>query len=81
MQKTPIIIIAQLFISLMMAFAMTGIFSLLDLVFSLAWLHTWATRFIVAWPIAFCLSLVIGNLGFKIAFKVSNLLKLQSAAQ
>ncbi|MGL4418001.1 MAG: DUF2798 domain-containing protein [Plesiomonas shigelloides] len=55
----------------MMACLMTGIFSLLELGFSLTWLHAWAKHFLLAWPVAFCLSLVVGNLGFKLAEKVT----------
>ncbi|MGL5737804.1 MAG: DUF2798 domain-containing protein [Plesiomonas shigelloides] len=71
MHKKHTLIIAQLFISLMMACLMTGIFSLLELGFSLTWLHTWAKHFLLAWPVAFCLSLVVGNIGFKLAEKVT----------
>ncbi|HGF7192462.1 TPA: DUF2798 domain-containing protein [Vibrio cholerae] len=71
MQKKKTLIVAQLFISLMMAFLMTGIFSFLELGMSHVWLQTWMSKFIVAWPIAFILSIFVGNLGFKLATKVT----------
>ncbi|MGL4836921.1 MAG: DUF2798 domain-containing protein, partial [Shewanella sp.] len=36
------------------------------------WLYTWMNSFIVAWPIAFVLSIFVGNLGFKLANKVTS---------
>ncbi|EPW7036677.1 DUF2798 domain-containing protein [Vibrio parahaemolyticus] len=72
MQKKQTLIIAQIFISLMMAFLMTGIFSFFDLGMTQIWLQTWMKHFIVAWPIAFILSIFVGNLGFKLANKVTS---------
>jgi len=67
MTDTKTIIIAQIFISCMMAFLMTGIFSFLSLGATVHWLQTWAGAFIKAWPIAFVLSLIVGKLSFKLA--------------
>jgi len=72
MQNKKTIIFAQFFIPLMMAFLMTGIFSFIELGFTIFWLITWTKHFIIAWPIAFCLSLVVGNLGFKLAHKITS---------
>lgn len=72
MQKKQTLIIAQLFISLMMAFLMTGIFSFIELGMTHMWLYTWMKQFIVAWPIAFVLSIFVGNVGFKLANKVTS---------
>ncbi|MGL5250998.1 MAG: DUF2798 domain-containing protein [Enterovibrio sp.] len=71
MHSKQTLIIAQILISLMMAFLMTGIFSFLELGLSQEWLNTWISRFIVAWPIAFILSIFVGSLGFKIAIKLT----------
>lgn len=65
------LILAQLFISCMMAFLMTGLFSFIELGLTQTWLMTWLHHFAVAWPIAFLLSLVVGNLGFKMAIKLT----------
>ena len=67
MTDTKTIIIAQIFISCMMAFLMTGIFSFLNLGPTLQWLQDWSWCFVRAWPIAFVLSLVVGKLAFKLA--------------
>ncbi|MCE0495611.1 DUF2798 domain-containing protein [Vibrio salinus] len=72
MQKKQTLIIAQIFISLMMAFLMTGIFSLLELGMTQAWLYTWIKHFILAWPIAYVLSIFVGNVSFKLANKVTS---------
>lgn len=61
------IIVAQIFISMFMAFLMTGFFGVLHLGFTQAWLIEWAKAFVIGWPVAFCLSLVVSRLGFKIA--------------
>jgi len=71
MHKTKTILIAQFLISLMMAFLMTGIFSFIDLGFNYQWLIIWAQHFIIAWPIAFSLSLVVSKLSFSIALRVT----------
>lgn len=70
-QNPKTIVLAQFFISLMMAFLMTGFFSWLELGFNIQWLAIWAKHFILAWPIAFALSLVVGNLGFKLASRLT----------
>ncbi|MEI8631010.1 DUF2798 domain-containing protein [Vibrio sp. PP-XX7] len=71
MQKPKTILIAQFLISLIMAFLMTGIFSLIDLGFGYQWLSIWAERFILAWPVAFCLSLIVSKFSFSIALRVT----------
>jgi hypothetical protein len=67
MTDTKTIIIAQIFISCMMAFMMTGIFSFLSLGPTVHWLQAWSRGFVTAWPIAFVLSLIVGKLAFKLA--------------
>ena len=71
MTDTKTIIIAQIFISCMMAFLMTGIFSFLSLGPTILWLQAWSGAFIEAWPIAFVLSLGVGKLAFKLAGMIS----------
>lgn len=72
MHNVKTILVAQLLISLMMAFLMTGIFSLLNLGVSLATLKIWIMQFITAWPMAFVLSLGVSKLAFSIANKLTN---------
>ena len=61
------LILAQVFISMMMAFLMTGIFTAVPMHFAPGWVATWLQRFITAWPIAFVLSMGVGPLAFGIA--------------
>lgn len=71
MTDTKTIVIAQIFISGMMAFLMTGFFGFLHLGLSAQWLQEWRTSFVIAWPVAFCFSLVVGKLGFAIASRLT----------
>ena len=71
MTDTKTIILAQVFISCMMAFTMTGIFSCLSFGFTAQWLHAWPRAFATAWPIAFVLSIVVGKLSFTLAGKIT----------
>jgi len=72
MQKKQTLILAQIFISLMMAFLMTGIFSFAELGMTQLWLQTWMKHFFIAWPIAFVLSIFVGNAGFKLANRITS---------
>lgn len=51
----------------MMALLMTGFFAILHLGLSAAMLSVWVESFTIAWPVAFCLSLVVSPLAFMIA--------------
>ncbi|MCR6499746.1 DUF2798 domain-containing protein [Shinella sp. CPCC 101442] len=70
MSKTKTVILAQVFISGMMACLMTGFFSLLKLGPTLLWLDMWAHTFVVAWPVAFVFSLIVGPVAFKLAHAI-----------
>lgn len=72
-QNKKTIIIAQILISFLMALSMTGIFTFSQLGFSFDTVEQWLSRFIIAWPIAFALSIPISKLSFKLANKISNL--------
>lgn len=61
------IILAQVFISCLMALSMTLIFTGLPLGFAAGWVGEWLRRFFTAWPIAFLLSLVVGPVSFRLA--------------
>jgi len=65
------IVIAQFFISGMMAFMMTGFFSFLHSGLTPEWVSEWANAFVIAWPVAFVLSLGVGRLGFVIATRIT----------
>ncbi|MDD8023066.1 MAG: DUF2798 domain-containing protein [Paracoccaceae bacterium] len=62
------IIVAQIFISCLMALSMTLIFSVLPVGFGPGWFATWMQHWLTAWPVAFVFSLGIGPLAFKLAF-------------
>jgi len=65
------IVIAQFFISGMMAFMMTGFFGFLHLGPTSEWVGEWAHAFVIAWPVAFVLSLGVGKPGFVIATRIT----------
>jgi hypothetical protein len=64
------LLLAQGFITMMMAFAMSGVMSLIALGPTHQWLMEWPKAFIIAWPIAFGFTMFAGPLGFKMAHKV-----------
>ncbi|QRM54930.1 DUF2798 domain-containing protein [Sinorhizobium sp. BG8] len=70
MNDTKTIILAQFFISGMMAFLMTGFFSLLHVGFTTDCLTEWSRAFAIAWPVAFILSLGVGKCGFALAVSI-----------
>lgn len=61
------LLIAQLCITFMMAFSMSGIMGLIAMGPTAIWLWTWPQQFIIAWPIAFVLTLFTSRIGFAIA--------------
>lgn len=67
MTDTKTLLIAQLFISGMMAFMMTGFFGFLHFGLTSQWMHEWSSAFVIAWPVAFCLSLIVGKIAFRLA--------------
>ena len=64
-------LLAQIFISFMMAFIMTGFFGFLHLGATQTWLWDWASAFVIAWPVAFGLSLVVGRIAFALAIRLT----------
>ena len=67
MQSKKTIIVAQIFISGMMALLMSGTMSALFMGISAEWLSAWGKTFLLAWPIAFVYSLLVGPLAFRCA--------------
>ena len=64
------IILAQALISLTMAFLMSGFATCLQFGFTTIWIAVWMKAFVIAWPVAFCLSLVVGKAAFALAHKL-----------
>ena len=67
------VILAQVFISCIMAFLMTCIFTAIPTALSPGWVGIWLSRFAVAWPIAFVLSMAVGPLSFWLARRTQHL--------
>lgn len=67
MTNKKTLILAQMLIALMMAGLMTGIFGFLHLGPSPAFFAEWCKSFLMAFPIAFTLSLGVGPLAFRLA--------------
>ena len=61
------LILAQAFISLIMTFLMTGIFTALPSGLAPGWTRLWLMRFLAVWPVAFLLGLIVGPIGFRLA--------------
>lgn len=70
MKSPKILLLAQLLVSFMMAASMSGIMSLIALGPTVEWLHGWPREFVIAWPIAFILSLLTSRIAFGIAHRV-----------
>jgi hypothetical protein len=65
------LILAQLFISCMMAACMSGIMGFMALGPTTTWLQVWPRQFITAWPIAFVLSMAASRIGFALARRLT----------
>lgn len=64
------LLLAQILITFMMAFLMSGIMSLFALGPTAYWLSQWPKQFIIAWPIAFVLTLFVSKFAFGLAFMI-----------
>lgn len=69
--QTRTLLLAQFFISTLMALLMTGLFSFVELGLTQIWAQVWLEHFLTAWPIAFILSLVVSNLSFWMATRLT----------
>jgi hypothetical protein len=49
---------------------MSGFFSLLALGLDPALPARWLRHFVIAWPVAFCLSIVVSKVAFDLAFRI-----------
>ena len=64
------ILLAQAMISFTMALLMSGYATLLQFGFTMQWLNIWSHAFVMAWPVAFLLSMVVGKACFALAHKL-----------
>lgn len=71
MHSLKTVIVAQVFISCLMALCMIGMFTFHDLGFTREAAHIWLSTFIVAWPIAFLLSMVVSRIAFAISIRLT----------
>lgn len=62
------LLIAQVFMTLMMAFSMSGIMLALHEGLHAGFLALWAKQFIIAWPIAFLMTQTVSRIAFPLAF-------------
>lgn len=65
------ILTAQILITCMMAFSMSGIMSLIALGPTAEWLTAWPGQFLIAWPIAFVLTLFVSRFSFFLAVRIT----------
>jgi len=68
------LLIAQVLMTFMMALLMSGIMSAIALGPGRAWLSVWMKQFIMAWPIAFVLTLGVARVAFPLAARLSRLI-------
>ena len=72
MQSRKVILLAQLFISGLMALLMSGIMGFLHTGARPDFLALWAGAFFTAWPIAFVLSMGVSPLAFWLANRLAS---------
>ena len=71
MSEKKTLLIAQVFMTFMMAFLMSGILSFIQMGPTADWLDFWPRQFVIAWPIAFCLTLFVSKIAFGLAYKIA----------
>jgi hypothetical protein len=69
------LLLAQVLITFMMALSMSGIMSLIALGPTAHWISVWPKQFLIAWPIAFVLTLFISKFAFALAFAIMGKLR------
>jgi hypothetical protein len=79
MQKSTIIV-SQIVMTFVMAACMSGIMLLIALGPSAAWRQLWPTQFLMAWPIAFVLSMVAWPLSMGLARRVTRTVRASDAS-
>lgn len=62
-----VLIIAQVLMTLMMAFSMSGIMMLLALGPHEGFVGEWMKQFLIAWPIAFLMTQIVSRIAFPVA--------------
>lgn len=62
------VLIAQVLITLMMSFSMSGIMLAINLGFTEEMLSIWMQQFPIAWPIAFIITQFVSAIAFPLAF-------------
>ena len=64
------ILISQVFMTFIMAATMSGLMGLIAIGPSLDWLTAWPQQFLIAWPIAFALTMVAWPASMALAGRV-----------
>ena len=65
------LLLAQVLITFMMALSMSGIMSFIALGPTAFWLSVWPKQFIIAWPIAFVMTLFVSKFAFALAGRIT----------
>ena len=65
------LIVAQIFMTCMMAFTMSGIMMFIALGPDAFAVRDWLMQFIIAWPIAFVMTQLVSRIAFPLAFIVT----------
>lgn len=70
MLKMKTIILAQAMISFTMCLVMSGYATVMQFGLTMQWLSVWSHAFVMAWPVAFLLSMVVAKTAFALAHKL-----------
>lgn len=62
------LLLAQIFMTCMMAFVMSGIMMLIAVGPIEGFVKSWLSQFIIAWPIAFIMTQIVSRIAFPLAF-------------
>lgn len=71
MHNRKTLLVGQILITFMMATLMSGIMSLIAMGPTATWLAHWPIQILIAWPIAFCLTLLVSRFGFALAGRLT----------
>jgi hypothetical protein len=68
------LLIGQVLMTFLMALSMSGILSAIMMGLTAEWLAHWPQQFIIAWPIAFVMTLIWSRVAFPLAGRLSRML-------
>lgn len=68
--STKNVLLSQVIMTFLMASLMSGLMSLIHSGPSMQWLRAWPGQFIIAWPIAFALTMVCWPIAMKLSSRI-----------